>query len=121
MKEFQRTERLGAHLQRELADVLREEVKDPRVGLITIQEVRVTRDLSQAKVYFTCMGGDAQFTQRLLNRQIAGFLRHELAARVRLRVMPQLQFVYDESIARGEHLADLIERAVEQESAGKED
>jgi ribosome-binding factor A len=115
MKEFQRSERLGAELQRELAEVLRDEVKDPRVGMVTIQEVRVSRDLSYAKVFFTCMSDDAKATQQLLNRSLAGFLRYELARRVRLRVMPQLNFIYDESIARGEHLATLIEQAVSQD------
>ena len=117
MKEYQRTERLGTELQRELAELLRERVKDPRVGMVTVQEVRVSRDLSHAKVYFTCMGGDAKETEKLLNRRLAGFLRRELAQRVRTRTMPQLHFVYDRSIERGEHLSDLIEQAVAQESS----
>lgn len=112
MKEFQRTERLGTELQRELAGLLRDKVKDPRLGMITVQEVRVSRDLSHAKVYFTCMGDDPKGTEKLLNRSLAGFLRHELAHRIHIRTMAQLHFVYDESIERGEYLADLIERAV---------
>ena len=84
MKEYQRTDRLGAELQRELAELLRDEVKDPRLGMVTVQEVRVSRDLSHAKVYFTCMGADAAATVKLLNRKLAGFLRHELSQRVRL-------------------------------------
>lgn len=115
MKEFQRTERLGTELQRELAELLRDKVKDPRIGMVTVQEVRVSRDLSHAKVYFTCMGDDAEGTEKLLNRKLAGFLRHELAQCIRTRATPQLHFVYDESIERGEHLADLIEKAVAQE------
>ena len=111
MREFQRTDRLGAELQRELAAVLRDEVRDPRVGLITVQEIRVTRDMSHAKVYFTCMGGDPKSTQDFLNRKLAGFLRHQLSHRVRTRTMPQLHFVYDESIERGQHLSELIDKA----------
>ncbi|MEA3274118.1 MAG: 30S ribosome-binding factor RbfA [Pseudomonadota bacterium] len=114
MREFDRTERIGAELQRELAQILREEVKDPRLKLITLQEVRVSRDLAHAKVYFTCFpldeGGTAQ--ERLLNGRLAGFLRRELAHRARLRTVPQLHFVHDESISRGEHLSSLIEEAV---------
>ena len=83
MREFRRTDRFGAELQRELALVLREEVKDPRLGMVTVQAVRVSRDLSHAKVYFPCMGGDAKGTEKLLNRRLAGFLRHELAHRSR--------------------------------------
>jgi len=114
MKEHTRTERIGTALQRELAQVLREEVKDPRLKLITLQEVRVSRDLAYAKVYFTCFPGDegGSEQERLLNGRLAGFLRRALARRARLRTIPQLRFIYDESIAQGEHLAHLIEAAV---------
>jgi ribosome-binding factor A len=123
MKEFDRTERLGAEFRRELASVLRDEVRDPRLANITVQEVRVVRDLSHAKVFFTCFpgadpdgepgeaGGTEQ--ERLLNGRLAGFLRHALAQRVRLRAMPQLHFVYDRSIRSGERLAALIDDAVD--------
>ncbi len=111
MREFQRTDRLGAEMQRELAVVLRSEVKDPRLGLITVQEVRVTRDMSHAKVYFTCMDSEPKPTEDLLNRKLAGFLRRELSHRIRVRSMPQLHFVYDESIERGQQLSALIEKA----------
>ena len=119
-REFKRTDRLGSQLQRELAQLVRDELKDRRLGLVTIQEVRVTRDLAHAKVYFTCMGADAAATAKLLNRNLAGFLRHELSRRVRTRSMPQLHFVYDESIARGEHLEALIEKAVESDHSSSE-
>jgi ribosome-binding factor A len=115
MREFQRIDRLGAELRRELAEVLRDEVRDPRLGLVTIQEVRVARDMAHAKVYFTCMGADPAATARLLNRTLAGFLRHGLARRVRVRAIPELHFAYDESVERGAHLTDLIEQAVADE------
>jgi ribosome-binding factor A len=109
--EFDRTERIGAELRRELVEILREEVRDPRVARITLQEVRVTRDLAHAKVFFTCFPLDegAEEQERLLNRKLAGFLRRELARRIRLRTVPELHFVHDESIARGEHLSKLID------------
>lgn len=120
MKEFDRTERLGAEFRRELALLVRDEVRDPRLANITIQEVRVARDLSHAKVFFTCFPGTGDGAERpaeqerLLNGRLAGFLRHGLAQRVsRVRAMPQLHFVYDESIQSGERLAALIEGAVE--------
>jgi ribosome-binding factor A len=128
MKEFDRTERLGAEFRRELALLVRDEVRDPRLANITIQEVRVARDLAHAKVFFTCFpgageGGEEPAAQeRLLNGRLSGFLRHGLAQRVsRVRAMPQLHFVYDESIQSGERLAALIEGAVsglDAESAG---
>ena len=126
MKEFDRTDRIGTELQRALVEVLRDEVRDPRLADLTIQEVRVVRDLSHAKVFFTCLpqvdpeggavigaedhGGEQA---RLLNGRLAGFLRHALAQRVRLRTMPELHFVYDESVGAGMRLSALIERAVE--------
>lgn len=122
MKEYARTERIGAELRRELVRILREETKDPRLKLITLQEVRVSRDLAHAKVYFTCFpvdeGGAEQ--ERLLNGRLAGFLRRGLAHRARLRTVPELHFVHDESIARGEHLSNLIEQAVASEDSEPE-
>jgi ribosome-binding factor A len=114
MREFQRTDRIGSELQRELAELLREEVKDPRLGMITVQKVKVSRDLAHARVYFTCLGSraEAQQRQRVLNGGLAGFLRHELGRQMRLRTIPQLHFVYDESIERGERLSSLIEDAL---------
>ncbi len=127
MKEFDRTERIGAQMRRELAAILRDEVRDPRLRRVTIQEVRVSRDLSWAKVYFTCFPLDegTEEQARLLNGKLAGFLRVQLAQRIRLRMMPQLHFEHDESIAYGEHLTGLIDEAVasiaEAEAVGGED
>lgn len=112
MREFQRTDRLGSELRRELCEVLRDAVRDPRLGRVTIQEVRVSRDLTHAKVFFTCQGEDPKSTERLLNEQLTGFLRHELAHRIRARSMPQLHFIYDVSVEYGAHLSALIEQAV---------
>ena len=113
-REFDRGERVGAELLRELTVILRASVKDPRLAEITLQEVRVSRDLSYARVFFTCFPtddcGDSQ--QRLLNGTLAGFLRRELAHRTRLRTVPQLKFVHDESVRDGERLSALIDRAV---------
>jgi ribosome-binding factor A len=114
MKEFDRTERIGAELKRVLSTLVRDEVNDPRLANITVHEVRVTRDLAHAKVFFTCFptDDDAAEQARLLNGRLAGFLRHGLAQRVRLRTIPQLHFVFDESIGKGERLAALISQAV---------
>jgi len=114
MKEHTRTDRIGTELQRELAQILREEVRDPRLKLITLQEVRVSRDLAHAKVYFTCFPGDEGGVEqeRLLNGRLAGFLRRALARRARLRTIPRLRFIHDQSIAQGERLSHLIEAAV---------
>ena len=122
MREFTRTDRVGPELQRELVEILREEVRDPRLKGITIQEVRVTRDLAHAKIFFTCFpmdeGGREQ--ERVLNGKLAGFLRSSLSRRALLRSVPQLHFVHDESIVRGEQLTQLIDQAVAGQSEQSE-
>ncbi len=116
-REFQRTDRVGSQMQRELAELVRDELDDPRLGMVTIQEVRVVRDFSHAKVYFTVMLGelDAEQTGQVLN-EAAPFFRHELGRRMRLRTIPELHFVHDRSIENGEKLDRLIEQAVEADS-----
>lgn len=118
VKEFDRTERIGAELKRVLAVAVRDQVRDPRLGNITVHEVRVTRDLAHAKVFFTCFptDEDAPTQERLLNGPLSGFLRHAIAREVRLRTIPQLHFVFDTSIGYGERLSSLIDEAVAQAS-----
>ncbi|MGQ9658926.1 MAG: 30S ribosome-binding factor RbfA [Thermochromatium sp.] len=122
-REFDRTERIGAEMKRMLAVLVRDWVKDPRLADITVHEVRVTRDLAHAKVYFTCFPNDedAEAQERLLNKQLAGFLRHALAQEMRLRVMPQLHFIHDKSIAQGQYLSDLIEQVVAKDRPATEE
>ncbi len=114
MREFQRTDRLGAEMRRELGALFREQVRDPRLGEITVQDVRVSRDLAHARVFFTQMAGELgpEETERLLNGRLAGFLRTRLARTIRVRNMPRLNFRYDLSVERGEQLDHLIEEAV---------
>ena len=112
MQEFGREERVGAEIRRELAALLRNEARDPRLAKVTVQEVRVVRDLSHAKVYFTVMdNAQAKATEGALNKA-AAFLRRRLAETMNLRVVPRLAFVYDKSIETGNRLSSLIDRAV---------
>ena len=112
MKEFNRGDRIGAQMHRELALLLRDAAKDPRLSEVTIQEVRVTRDLSHAKIYFTILDKDeAQYFVKVLGHA-AGFLRRRLGQIMKLRTVPELKFVYDSSIEEGKRLSDLIEKAV---------
>lgn len=108
-------------MQQELAILVQNELKDPRLGMVTIQAVRVARDYSHAKVYFTLLGGDLdeQETAKVLNGGASGYLRHCLSQRMRLRVVPNLHFVHDSSIETGAHLTDLIERAIENDNKNK--
>jgi ribosome-binding factor A len=112
MHEFGREERVGAEIHRELALLLRDEARDPRLSGVTIQEVRVVRDLSHAKVYFTVMDSlQSKATAAALNKA-AAFLRRRLAEKMLLRVVPRLSFVYDKSIETGMRLSSLIDQAV---------
>ncbi|PWB52840.1 MAG: 30S ribosome-binding factor RbfA [Nitrosomonadales bacterium] len=112
-KVHSRPRRVAEQIQRELAELIQLEVKDPRVGMVTLTDVEVTPDYSHAKIYFTLMNQGHPLDETLegLNRA-AGYLRSQLAHRMRLRVMPQLHFVFDSSVERGVQLSHLIEEAV---------
>lgn len=113
MKEFFRHQRVAEQIQRELADLLQSEVKDPRLSMVTVTEVEVTNDLAHAKVYYTAAERTAELDQGL--RKATGFLRSQLAQRLVMRTVPQLSFIYDASIVRGAQLAKLIDEAVAQD------
>ena len=113
MAGFGRADRVGAAMQRELSQLVRDDIKDPRLGMVTIQEVRVTRDLSHAKVYYTVMDKDnAKASGQVLDKA-ASYLRRRLGELMSLRTVPQLHFVYDTSIEEGMRLESLISKAVE--------
>jgi ribosome-binding factor A len=111
-KDFPRSRRVADEIQRELAEIIRLEMKDPRVGLITITGVEVTNDLEHAKVFVTALGTDDHKTVLAGLRRASGFLRSQLAHRMKLRVVPQLGFEYDESVERGMRLSQLIDQAI---------
>ncbi len=110
---FARTDRVGDQIQRELSALIRDELKDPRVGMVTLTGVEVSRDLAHARVYVTALG-EAQAVQAAIAalNGAAGFLRRGLGQRMVLRSVPRLRFIHDESIDRGIRLSQLIEEAV---------
>ena len=112
-REFTRAQRVAEQIQRELAVLIQQEIKDPRVGMVTVSAVKVSSDLTHAKVYVTVLDGEegAAGTVKILNRA-APFLRHALSRRLVLRIMPHLNFVYDEALEAGSRLASLIEASV---------
>jgi len=110
--DYGREERVGAAMRRELSVLVRDELKDPRLGMVTIQEVRASRDLSHAKVYFTVMDEASIKPTRQVLEKASAFLRRRLGERMVLRTVPQLQFVYDKSVAEGMRLSALIDEAV---------
>jgi len=113
-KDFPRSRRIAEQLQRELADLIRLELKDPRIAsLVTITGVEVSHDQSHAKVFFTLLGDDRKIEEtRKGLTSAAGFLRTQLGHRMKLRTIPQLDFKYDASVERGVRLSHLIDEAV---------
>jgi ribosome-binding factor A len=107
-----RPQKLGDLMQRELSGLLRLELRDPRVGMITLTSVDVSPDLSHAKVFFTVL--EKQKLEQTLQglKRSAGFLRSQLAKRLSIYTVPELRFVYDESVERGDHLSRLIDSVI---------
>jgi ribosome-binding factor A len=117
-KAFLRTGRVAEQIQRELAELIQMEVKDPRVGMVTLTGVEVTQDYAHAKVYFTTMKSAEQAPKAQAGLEhAAGFLRSQLAHRMKLRIMPQLHFIYDTSVEHGVRLSQLIDEAVSSDKA----
>ena len=111
MANYARTDRVGQQMQREVAELIRLEINDPRVRLVTITGVEVAGDYSHAKIFFTRLDGKHAEAQEGLDRA-SGFLRKQLSRSLKLRIMPQLHFVYDASVERGSTLSQLIDQAV---------
>lgn len=116
-REFSRSERMAEQLRRELAEIVRGEIKDPRLGLISFTEVRLSRDLSHAVIYCSVFHSVESSPEQqdasieILNRA-AGFIRKEIAHRIRARIVPTLKFVMDDSVTRGEAMDELISEAI---------
>ncbi len=112
-RDFPRTLQVAELIQREVAGLIRLEIKDPRVGMVTLTEVDVSPDYSHAKVFFTVLGNSEQIAAAVAGlNHASGFLRSELAHRLSLRSIPHLHFVYDESVERGVRLSHLIDEAL---------
>ena len=120
-KDYPRSERIASQIQRELAMLVQHGVKDPRLSSPSILEVQVTKDLSQAKVYFSVLNPeDAAQSLQALNHA-SGYLQREIGKVLKARITPKLKFIYDDSNIRGRNLSDLIDSAVakDQFNAGK--
>lgn len=121
-KDPSRIGRMADQIQRDLADLIGTELKDPRVGMITLTGVEVTNDYRHAKIFFTTLGGPEIVSQTQQGLQRAsGFLRSQLAGGLQLRIVPELHFVHDESIERGVRLSKLIDEAVASQPSVKAD
>ena len=121
-KEFPRTRRIGEQIRRELAELLRDEIRDPRMAMVSMTTVEVSRDLAHAKVYITLLGDPAGRAEVLaaLNHA-APMLRGELGRQMHIRTVPRLEFIYDEVVERGARLSSLISQAVAADAARHRD
>jgi ribosome-binding factor A len=108
-KKSGRPQKLGDLIQRELSELVQRELRDPRVGMITITSVDVSPDFSHAKVFFTTLRCEQIVEAKEGLRRAAGFLRTQLARRIKLYTTPELRFEYDESVERGDRLSRLID------------
>ncbi len=104
-----RAERVGEAVRAAIADMLLRDIKDPRIGMVTLTTVQLTDDLRHARVYFSCVG-DAAARDRSLHglRSASGFIRAQLTRRLQLRVAPEVTFLFDPSLENAERLASLL-------------
>ncbi|MFM5295567.1 30S ribosome-binding factor RbfA [Aeromonas veronii] len=118
-REFSRTRRVGQQIQREIALILQREVKDPRIGMVTVSDVEVSRDLNYAKIYVTFLQleNDAERIKECLQglTEAAGYIRSLLGSAMRLRVVPELRFYYDQTLVEGMRLSNLVTNTVRED------
>ena len=123
-KEFSRAERVGDAIQRELSQVIRNELRDPRIGMVSVNAVQVSRDLATAKVYVTFVDNpkNVEPAERLaVLGKAAGFLRSMISREIRMCVVPQLRFVFDETFYKALEISDLIDQAIKSDQANHRD
>lgn len=119
-REFTRPQRVADFLRKELAQVIQLELRDPRLGIVGVTDVEVSRDLACARVFVTVMGCDNRQAMeeplKVLNGA-AGFLRTRVAKMSSMRTIPSLRFYFDESIIRGSHISSVIDAAIKSDKA----
>ncbi len=106
-----RSQKVGDQIQRELSEIIHRELRDPRVGLITLTAVDVSPDCGYATVYFTCLDRNHVRAAEVGLKRATGFLRTQLGKRIKIWTTPELKFSYDESVERGDRLSRLIDSA----------
>ncbi len=110
-KGFQRSDRVAEQIRRDLADLIRTELKDPRVGMISLTDVQLTPDYAHAKVFFTTLQSEHLEEIQAGLKRASGFLRRELGRRIHIHTLPELHFVFDNSLEHGANMSLLIDQA----------
>jgi ribosome-binding factor A len=119
-RDFKRSERVAGQLRRDLARLIQQEIKDPEVGFVSLSDVEVTRDLSHAKVFITVFEPEKAAESLKALRRASTFLRLRLGQELRLRHVPELHFVHDDSVEQGSHIDGLIAKALSADRDGHE-
>ncbi|MCE0493325.1 30S ribosome-binding factor RbfA [Vibrio salinus] len=121
-KEFSRTQRVAQQLQKELAMILQREIRDSRLGMVTISEVQVSRDLAYAKVYVTFLCVGEQTPESCLNalKEHEVHIRMLLGKQIRLRLTPEIRFVYDNTLVDGMKMSNLVSEVVSNDKMKKQ-
>ena len=119
-REFYRCDRVADAIQRELSVLINDSLRDPRIGMVSVTEVRVSRDLSNSKVYVSFVSSHSDFQVNIAMSALdgaTGYLRKLMAANMNLRVMPKIRFIHDNSVAKSLEMAALIDRAISSNSS----
>ncbi len=114
-REFKRSDRVAQELQKEIAVILQREVKDPRIGMVTVSDVEVSRDLAYAKVFVTFLfdDNDEHIAQAMKGLEKASpYIRSLVGKAMRLRIVPELRFVYDNSLVEGMRMSNLVSSVI---------
>ncbi|WKE66602.1 30S ribosome-binding factor RbfA [Gallaecimonas kandeliae] len=120
-REVSRTRRVGQELQKEIAQILQREVKDPRIGMVTVSAVEVSRDLSHAKVFITLFEQDEEKVKETIKglAEAKPYIRSLVGSRLRLRIVPELKFVHDTSLIEGMRISNAVSQAIANDEAKK--
>lgn len=119
-RDFNRSERVAGQLRRDLAKLIQQEIKDPGVGFVSLSDVEVTRDLSHAKIFITVFEPEKAKDSLKALKRASAFLRKRLGQELRLRHVPELHFIHDDSVEQGSHIDQLIARALHSDKDGVE-
>lgn len=123
-REFNRAQRVSQELQKEIAIILQREIKDPRIGMVTVSGVSLSRDLSYAKVFVTFLNDDdpdeVKVGVKALN-EAAGFIRSLIGKSMSLRIVPQISFYYDDTLVRGMKMSSLVDKVIQDDKKRREE
>ena len=119
-REFSRADRVAQELQKEVAIILQREVKDPRIGMVTVSDVEVSKDLAYAKIFVTFLfDNDPEAIKQGMKglEKASPYIRSLLGKAMRLRIVPELRFVYDESLVEGMRMSNLVSTVIKNDEA----